>query len=56
MESLLFTPAKIGPIEIKNRVIRASAYEGMCDGHVPTGLRLHQQERSVLPPPAVDAS
>ena len=36
MESLLFTPAKIGPIEIKNRVIRASAYEGMCDGHVPT--------------------
>ena len=36
MDSLLFTPAKIGPIELKNRVIRASAYEGMCDGHVPT--------------------
>ena len=36
MESLLFTPAKIGPLELKNRVIRASAYEGMCDGHVPT--------------------
>ena len=36
MESLLFTPAKIGPIEIKNRVIRASAYEGMCDGHPST--------------------
>ena len=34
MESLLFTPAKIGPIEIKNRVIRASAYEGMCDGPI----------------------
>ena len=29
MDSLLFTPAKIGPIELKNRVIRASAYEGM---------------------------
>lgn len=32
----LFTPGKIGPIEIPNRVIRASAYEGMADGHTPT--------------------
>lgn len=32
----LFTPGKIGPLEIPNRVIRASAYEGMADGHTPT--------------------
>lgn len=32
----LFSPGKIGPIEIKNRTIRASAYEGMADGHRPT--------------------
>lgn len=36
MDSLLFTPAKIGPIEIKNRIIRASAYEGMCENHAPS--------------------
>lgn len=28
MDSLIFTPGKIGPVEIKNRIIRASAYEG----------------------------
>ncbi len=33
---MLFTPYKIGPIELRNRSIRASAYEGMCDGHIPT--------------------
>lgn len=32
----LFESAKIGPIELPNRVIRASAYEGMADGHTPT--------------------
>lgn len=32
----VFTPGKIGPLEIKNRAIRASAYEGMADGHTPT--------------------
>ena len=36
MDSLMFTPGKIGPIEIKNRIIRASAYEGMCENHEPT--------------------
>ncbi|MBR2947461.1 MAG: NADH:flavin oxidoreductase [Bacteroidales bacterium] len=36
MSSLIFTPGKIGPIEIKNRIIRASAYEGMCENHEPS--------------------
>ena len=35
-DSKLFTPYKIGPIEIKNRTIRASAFEGMCRNHKPT--------------------
>lgn len=36
MESKLFTPYKMGPIELRNRTIRASAYEGMCEGHAPS--------------------
>src|SRR5574344_2155354 len=32
----LFETVKLGPIELPNRVIRASAYEGMADGHTPT--------------------
>lgn len=34
--SILFTPAKIGPIELKNRAIRASAFEGMAYNHAPS--------------------
>lgn len=36
IDQKLFTAGKIGPLEIKNRTIRASAYEGMADGHTPT--------------------
>ncbi len=36
MASKIFTPAKMGPIELKNRIIRASAYEGMAEHHNPT--------------------
>ncbi|MEI6311070.1 MAG: NADH:flavin oxidoreductase [Bacteroidota bacterium] len=31
--SNLFTPLKIGPIELRNRSIRAAAFEGMCPNH-----------------------
>ncbi len=31
--SLLFTPCKIGNVEIKNRFVRAATYEGMADEH-----------------------
>lgn len=34
--SELFTPGKIGPITIRNRTIRAAAFEGMCPGNVPS--------------------
>jgi 2,4-dienoyl-CoA reductase-like NADH-dependent reductase (Old Yellow Enzyme family) len=30
----LFTPGKIGNLEIRNRSIRAAAFEGMCPGHL----------------------
>ena len=36
MPSLLFTPAHIGPLEIRNRTIRSAAFEDMCDGWRPT--------------------
>ena len=28
--SLLFTPSAIGPLTLRNRTIRAAAFEGMC--------------------------
>ncbi len=33
MESLLFTPSKLGPLELRNRSIRSAAFEGMCPGN-----------------------
>ena len=34
--SLLFTPAKLGPITLRNRTIRAAAFEGMCPDNNPS--------------------
>ncbi len=31
--SLLFTPLRIGPLTLRNRSIRAAAFEGMCPGN-----------------------
>ena len=45
-ESLLFTPASIGPLTLRNRTIRAAAFEGMCDGNSPTDM-LYDYHRSV---------
>ena len=35
-ESKLFTPCQIGPITLRNRTIRASAFENMCHGNKPS--------------------
>ena len=35
-KSILFSPYKIGPLTLRNRTIRASAYEGMCPGNAPS--------------------
>ena len=37
-ESILFTPAQIGPLTLRNRTIRAAAFESMCPGNVPSKM------------------
>ena len=44
--SILFTPAKIGPLTLRNRTIRAAAFEGMCPGNHP-GEQLYKYHTSV---------
>lgn len=34
--SELFTPYKIGPLELRNRTIRSAAFEGMCENNSPS--------------------
>ena len=36
MESKIFTPVKIGPVELRNRVIRSAAFENMAYGNKPS--------------------
>ena len=36
MSSKLFTPVKIGPVEIRNRTIRSAAFENMCVANGPS--------------------
>ena len=34
-ESPIFTPCQIGPVTLRNRTIRASAFENMCVNNEP---------------------
>ena len=36
MQSPIFTPCHIGPVEIRNRVIRSAAFENMAYGNSPS--------------------
>lgn len=45
-DSILFTPAKIGPVEIRNRTIRSAAFESMCPGNRPS-RQFHDYHLSV---------
>lgn len=44
--SVLFTPATIGPLTLRNRTIRAAAFEGMCFENKPSEL-LHNYHQAV---------
>lgn len=45
-ESILFTPGKIGPLTLRNRTIRAAAFESMCPGNAPSEM-LYNYHKSV---------
>lgn len=40
MESILFTPYKLGPLTIRNRTIRSAAFENMATGNNPSRMLL----------------
>lgn len=44
--SLLFTPASIGPVTLRNRTIRSAAFEGMCPANAPSS-QLREYHRAV---------
>lgn len=45
-KSILFTPGKIGPVTLRNRTIRAAAFEGMATGNAPSKM-LYNYHKSV---------
>ena len=45
-DSLLFTPATIGPLTLRNRTIRSAAFDGMSEHYSPTE-KLYQYHTSV---------
>ncbi len=45
-DSLLFTPATIGPLTLRNRTIRSAAFEGMAEHYSPSE-KLYQYHTSV---------
>ena len=35
-QNVIFSPARLGPLELRNRIIRAGCFEGMCQNESPT--------------------
>ena len=36
--SQLFTPFRLGPVELRNRTVRSAAFENMCPGNKPSQM------------------
>jgi len=45
MTSDAFAPARLGPVSLRNRVIKAATYEGMCPGGMPSEALVEHHRR-----------
>lgn len=35
-DHVVFSPGRLGPLTLRNRVVKTATYEGMCPGGVPS--------------------
>ncbi len=47
-DSILFSPFNLGPVQLRNRTIRAAAFEGMCPNNLPSDELIDYHKKIAL--------